>query len=317
MNRPLTALLGLLLVAGAACSSSDPTEFPDATETTTTTAAPAQTGEVDCGNPVASYEPLPALPRPGAMPAGSKMAEIVERGRLVVGVSADTKLFGARNPFTGRIEGFDIDILREVSRDLFGDPDRIEYRVITYADRLPALEEGRVDLVAHTMTINCVRWERIAFSSEYFHAGQKILVRSDSTATSIEEMDGERVCAAEGSTNIENIAAYDNVTTVGQVDLTDCLVLFQQGAVDAITGDDTVLAGFAAQDPYAKVIGENFTEEPYGIGVSREHPELVRFVNAVLERVRSDGTWQEIYGRWLGDLGPAPAPPPPVYGRQP
>lgn len=319
MTRTRIVLLALLVaVLAAACTTGGGPDFPTATPTsTTTTAAPAQTGEVDCGDPVQSYDPLPSLPPRGNMPGGTRMREIQDRGRLIVGVSADTKLFGARNPFTGQIEGFDIDILREVSRDLFGDPDRLEYRVITYADRLPALEEGRVDLVAHTMTINCVRWQRIAFSSEYFRAGQKILVRSDSPATRIEEMDGERVCAAEGSTNIENIAAYDNVETVGQVDLTDCLVLFQQGAVEAITGDDTVLAGFAAQDPYAKVIGENFTEEPYGLGVSREYPELVRFVNAVLARVRADGTWQAIHGRWLGDLGPAPAPPPAVYGRQP
>ena len=313
-----TALALVTAVAMTACSAGDGPEFPGAVPETTVTTAPApQTGEVDCGNPVQSYDPLPSLPPRGNMPAGSTMRAITDRGRLIVGVSADTKLFGARNPFTGRIEGFDIDILREVSRDLFGDPDRLEYRVITYADRLPALEESRVDIVAHTMTINCVRWQRIAFSSEYFHAGQKILVRSDSPATRIEEMSGERVCAAEGSTNIENIAAYENVEAVGQVDLTDCLVLFQQGAVDAITGDDTVLAGFAAQDPYAKVIGSNFTEEPYGLGIRLDQPDLVRFVNAVLDRVRRDGTWQQIHQRWLSDLGPAPAPPPAVYGRQP
>jgi polar amino acid transport system substrate-binding protein len=314
----LIALAVIVTVVGAACTAGDGPSFPIAEPTTTTTTAPpAQTGEVDCGDPVRSYAPDGFVGGRGSAPAGTRLAGIIERGRLIVGVSADTKLFGARNPFTGRIEGFDIDILKEVSRDLFGDPERLEYRVITYADRIPALTEGRVDIVAHTMTINCVRWQRIAFSSEYFHAGQKILVRSDSPARSIEDMSGERVCAAEGSTNIENIAAYDNVVAVGQVDLTDCLVLFQQGAVDAITGDDTVLAGFAAQDPYAKVIGENFTEEPYGLGVSREAPELVRFVNAVLDRVRRDGSWQQIYARWLGDLGPPPAPPPALYGRQP
>lgn len=320
MTPRFRSTLAILLVAAAsagACSTSDGPEFPSAQPETTTTEAPApQTGEVDCGNPVQSLDALPSLPPRGSRPASVALAEIFDRGRLIVGVSADTKLFGARNPFTGSIEGFDIDILREVSRDLFGDPDRLEFRVITYADRLPALEEGRVDLVAHTMTINCVRWQRISFSTEYFHAGQKILVRSDSSAQSIDEMDGERVCAAEGSTNIENIAAYDNVEAVGQVDLTDCLVLFQQGAVDAITGDDTVLAGFAAQDPYAKVIGSNFTEEPYGIGVNKDDTDLVRYVNAVLDRVRRDSTWQQIYGRWLSDLGPAPAPPPAVYGRQ-
>ncbi|MCU1374536.1 MAG: transporter substrate-binding protein [Actinomycetia bacterium] len=317
MRARSSALLAVVALAAVGCSSGSGS-FPDATPsapTTETTAPPAQTDtNVDCGNPVASYAPTGPLPAPGHMPAGSAMATIAARGRLIVGVSADTKLFGARNPFTGRIEGFDIDMLREVSRAIFGDPDKIEYRVITYAQRLPVIEDGSVDLVAHTMTINCVRWQRISFSSEYFHAGQKILVQADSKATSIDEMDGERVCAAEGSTNIENIAKYPKVKTVGQVDLTDCLVLFQQGAVDAITGDDTVLAGFAAQDPYAKVIGDFFTQEPYGIGMSKDHPELTRFVNSVLERERADGTWKAIHQRWLGSPG---APPPAVYGRTP
>ncbi|MCU1487712.1 MAG: transporter substrate-binding protein [Actinomycetia bacterium] len=313
--RPLLLTAAVALVAVVGCT--DGGSFPDATPSTTTTsttAAPAPAENVDCGNPVASYAPTGSLPAPGAMPAGSAMAAIAKRGRLVVGVSADTKLFGARNPFTGRIEGFDIDILREMARAIFGNPDKIEYRVITYAQRLPVLEDGSVDMVAHTMTINCVRWQRIAFSSEYFHAGQKVLVHVDSTATGIQDMDGERVCAAEGSTNIDNLAAYPKVKAVGQVDLTDCLVLFQQGAVDAITGDDTVLAGFAAQDPYAKVIGDLFTQEPYGVGMNKDHPDLVRFVNGVLQRMRADGTWQQIHQRWLGTPG---TPPPAVYGRTP
>src|ERR1035438_813456 len=104
---------------------------------------------------------------------------------------------------------------------------------------------------------------------------------------------------------------------VGSDTHTGCLVLFQQDKVDAITGDDTILAGLAAQDPYAEVINAPaFTAEPYGIGVSRSHPEFVRFVNGVLAQMRADGQWKASYDTWLMDaLGPAPAPPAPVYGR--
>jgi polar amino acid transport system substrate-binding protein len=282
---------------------------PDAATTTTVVPGP-------CPNPavsdVASYAP-------GPNPGAANLAAIRERERLIVGVSADTLLFGARNPETGELEGFDIDILKEVARGIFGDaaPGRLEYKVINYADRLPNLENGTVDLVAHTMTINCERWKRINFSSEYFRAGQKILLRSDlvdAGVDSVSELTGQKVCAPDGSTNIEEIRKHPNVETVAAPDLTDCLVLFQQGQVDGITGDDTVLAGFAAQDPYGKVVGAAFSEEPYGIGVKKDQVDLVRFVNSVLERIRADGTWTSISRRWLGDLAP-PAPPQAVYGR--
>jgi polar amino acid transport system substrate-binding protein len=246
------------------------------------------------------------------------MRAIQDRERLTVGVSADTLLFGARDPLTGRLKGFDIDVLREIAYALFGGDkadidERIDFRVINYAQRLPVLEDRSVDLVAHTMTINCTRWQRIAFSTEYYPAGQKLLVRTDSEVESVDDLDGERVCAAEGSTNIENIAPYP-VEVVGAPDLTDCLVLFQQGSVDAITGDDTVLAGFRVQDPYADVVGDAFSSEPYGVGVNRDQVDLVRYVNGVLQNLRDNGRWAEIAQEHMGDLAP-PAPPAPDYGR--
>jgi polar amino acid transport system substrate-binding protein len=323
-RRPFARLavaVAVLLTAStlAACTDdSEPSSGPTTTAVPPTTAAPAAPA-VQCNNAVASYAPDRPLSAPGtSLPSGSTMRAIQDRERLIVGVSADTLLFGARNPINGRLEGFDIDILREVAYAIFGGDkeridERIEFRVITYAQRLPVLEDGSVDLVAHTMTINCARWERIAFSSEYYAAGQKLLVRTDSAVESVDTLDGERVCAAEGSTNIDNIAAYP-VEVVGAPDLTDCLVLFQQGAVDAITGDDTVLAGFAAQDPYAKVIGAKFTDEPYGVGVNAEQVDLVQFVNSVLDQLRTNGRWQQIAKKWLEDAAPA-APPQPDESR--
>ncbi len=311
----------------SACSSARPelpALDPPATVAETSAAPPESTPAPpapDCGDPVQSFAPEGALPAPQQMPAGTAMAEIQKRGRLVVGVSADTLLFGARNPVTSRIEGFDIDMLRAVAQAILGDPDRIEFRVITYAQRLPVLQDGSVDLVAHTMTINCRRWQQISFSAEYYRAGQKVLVRADSKATGIDGLDGRKVCAATGSTNLDELAEHPEVIPVAVDDLTDCMVAFQQGTVDAVTADDTVLAGFAAQDPYAKVVGKAFTEEPYGIGVSKKRPELVRFVNAVLDRVKADGRWTQSYDRWMAPVT-APkdrltAPPRSVYGRQP
>ncbi|WP_125774911.1 glutamate ABC transporter substrate-binding protein [Antribacter gilvus] len=285
---------------------------------TTSGSLPAAVEACDDGTePVASYAPEGALPGPGALPAGSTMAAIRDRGVLKVGVSADTLLMAARNPLTGKIEGFDVDIAREVSRAIFGDPDRIQFRVITSGQRISVLEDHEVDLVVRAFTINCDRWENIAFSAEYFHSGQKVLVPRDSTATGVADLEGGRVCAPEGTTTLERLSQWEGIEAVPAATHTGCLVLFQQGEVDAITGDDTVLAGFAAQDPYAKVVGAAISDEPYGVGIPADQVDLVRFVNGVLERTKADGTWAASYSRWLGVLGTAPAPPAPVYGRTP
>jgi polar amino acid transport system substrate-binding protein len=118
---------------------------------------------------------------------------------------------------------------------------------------------------------------------------------------------------------MDKLRTFKGLIPVGSDTHTGCLVLFQQGQVDAITGDDTVLAGLAAQDPYAFVVkAPAFTAEPYGLGVSKKHPDFVRFVNGVLEQMRDDGQWKTAYNTWLREaLGPAPAPPMAVYGRQP
>ena len=308
-----TILVSLIMIA-AACSSSTArsgqSPRPAVTASTTTTVAP-----VNCGNPVASYAPTGPTPAAGNMPAGTYMAQIQQRGRLIAGVSADTLLFGYRNPLSGNLEGFDIDLVRQVAQAIFGDPNRVEYKVLTYAQRIPALTDGTVDIVADVMTVNCARWQKIAFSSQYFDAGQKILVRTDSKATGIADLDGKRMCAAKGSTNIDNLKNYPKVKVAPVDDISDCMVLFQQGAVESVTGDDTVLAGFVAQDPYAKIVGTPLTSEPYGLGIARTHPEFVQFVNSILQRLRADGTWKQMYTRWLQPTGAVPDPPPAVYGR--
>jgi polar amino acid transport system substrate-binding protein len=318
VRRPLrraALIVGVATLVAAGCSSGSSTagRASRAASSSTTTTAPA----VDCGNPVASYAPTGPLPAPGAMPGGSYMAQIQQRGRLVAGVSADTLLFGFRNPLSGNLEGFDIDLVRQVSRAIFGDPNRVEYRVMNYAQRIPALLDGSVDIVADVMTVNCERWQQIAFTSQYFEAGQKVLVRTDSTATGIADLDGTRMCAAKGSTNIANLENYPKIKVVPVDVISDCMVLFQQGTVESVTGDDTVLAGFVAQDPYAKIIGAPLTSEPYGLGIAKTHPEFVRFVNSILERMRADGTWKQMYTQWLKPTGPVPDPPPAVYGRNP
>ncbi|WP_239169782.1 glutamate ABC transporter substrate-binding protein [Actinoplanes xinjiangensis] len=308
MRRTPMAVALLLAVAGlTACTDAAPSEKE--------AAKPAASASSSAGAPAppscdarASWRPTKGL----QIPAGSYMQTIRDRGRLIVGMSQDTLLFSSRDPFTAKIEGFDVDMGREIAKAIFGDPDRLEIRVIPRSERINAVNRGTVDLAINTMTTNCTRWQQVDFSTVYYEAGQRLLVGKDSPATRIEDLGGQRVCAAAGSTSLENIGRV-NVDppplAVARTDFGACLVAFQLGEVQAISTDDTILAGLAAQDPYAKVVGPRFTEEPYAMAIAGTHRDFTEFVNAVLERMRADGTWAKIHDRWLGDSGPAPKPP--------
>ncbi|WP_232678013.1 glutamate ABC transporter substrate-binding protein [Nocardioides sp. R-C-SC26] len=253
---------------------------------------------------------------------GPDVNAIKQRGRLIAGIAADTLLLGARNAETGQIEGFDIDFVYAIAQKLFGvgaeqARSKVELRVITAADRIPFLQNGTIDIVSRNMTITCTRWQQIAFSTEYYRAGQKVLVGKDAGIESIEDLDGKRICAPAGTTSIENIQKIaPKAIPVTAGDNSECMILFQNGEADGVSTDDTVLAGLAAQDPYAEVLDTQFlTQEPYGIGVKSENQDLVRLINQTLEDMRGDGRWQESYDTWLRPYLGRGEQPPARYGR--
>jgi polar amino acid transport system substrate-binding protein len=313
--RVVTALLAIALTAaGCGASSTPPPSVsvapiearPDGAEEVTT--APAAAGNADC-DAEASLRPGPQ-PQPGAMPAGSTMAAIAERGRLVVGVDQNTYLFGSRNPSSGQLEGFDIDLAREFARRIFGDPDRIDLRVVNANERESALQSGQVDMVVRTYSITCDRERLVAFSTPYYIANQRILALKGSGIDSAAALSGKRVCAVRGTTSLSRLSALNpRPTLFGVGTWTDCLVMLQQGQVDAISTDDVVLDGLAEQDPNVEVVGDSIAREPYGVGIKKENIDLVRFVNGALEEMRADGTWERLYQARLQNLGPSPGPP--------
>ncbi|MDP2291284.1 MAG: transporter substrate-binding domain-containing protein [Actinomycetota bacterium] len=331
MTRPSRRRLGATLSAALLCAGCvSGGRLPDAVAGSVvppddnSVSYPACTAdEAAANNPLSSFAPLDSLPSPEGPFDDETLQEIFERGTLRVGISADTLLFGARNleyvagNAEGRLayEGFDIDVVTQVALAIFGGDQttigsHIEFVAIPYRDRIPKLQSGEVDVVAHTMTINCTRWKQIAFSAEYFRAGQRVLVLKGSSYDGIDALAaaGASVCVPDGSTNQEALALYPEVDAVTVVDISDCLVLLQQGSVAAITGDDTVLAGLAVQDPATVVVGEQFTEEPYGLGIAADRVDFVRFVNAVLVEMVDDGRWESLYEKWLVPLLAAEAP---------
>jgi len=200
--------------------------------------------------------------------------------------------------------------VRAIATALFGDPSRVRYVAIDAADREAALRDGRVDIVVRTMTMTCASWRDIDFSTEYYTAHQQLLVRRGSSVREIEDLSGQKVCAAAGSTSLTNIVTFNpRAIPVSAPDVLDCLVLLQQDQITAVSTSDILLVALTEQDPDTEIVGRPLKDQPFGIGVANSAPDLVRFVNGVLDRMRADGTWTDVFRRWLSVLGPPPAPP--------
>ncbi|WP_035855435.1 glutamate ABC transporter substrate-binding protein [Cryptosporangium arvum] len=317
MRRLLLALAVLVLTACTACSSArpgagtdDPAPLrPRPQNVADPAVVPSPSPQPGC-DPLASYRPPASMPAPGRMPAGSTMARIVQRGRLVVGIDQNAYLLAYRDRTTGDLAGFEIDLAREIARALFGDPAKVQFRHITTQDRIPVLQRGEVDMVIRTVTMNCSRWQQVNFSTEYLRARQRIVVDRGSGITSLDDVAARRgkVCATKGSTSIAKIATIPGIGPVTTDSTIDCLVLLQQGQVDAVSTNDTILLGLVAQDPGTEMVGPPLSSEPSGVAIPKENVDLVRFTNGVLERLRSGGALARSYRRWLNALGPAPTP---------
>ncbi|MGA9871625.1 MAG: glutamate ABC transporter substrate-binding protein [Rhodococcus sp. (in: high G+C Gram-positive bacteria)] len=275
---------------------------------------PADAAEVQCDRPTASLRPTPAGIAADTAPPTPTVDAIRERGRVTVGLDTGSNLFSFLDPMTGKLVGFDVDIAREISRDLFGDPDRVDFRILTSAERIEALQDSTVDVVVKTMTITCARKEQVSFSTVYFQAQHRVLAVRGSGINGVADLANRRVCAVDGTTSLrrlQKIIPTAQITTAAM--WSDCLVVLQQRQVDAVSTDDAILAGLAAQDPYLEIVGNSLSPEPYGVGIKKESEDLVRFVNGTLERIRGDGTWTRLYNRWLTVMGSSPGPPFPLY----
>jgi len=263
----------------------------------------------------------PAASTPGATGATSTKPKlelssyaygIQTKGKLRVGTREDNVPFGLKNVATSKFEGFDVDIAREIARAIFGDePDIdkfIEFVPVVSATRIPTLNENKVDFVIATFTINEDRKKQIDFSDVYFNTGQKILVKKDNTTIKdVKDLNGKRVCSGKGSTSERNItAAAPQATLELQDTYPPCLILLQQGRVDAVSTDETILFGLVKQDPNMKIVGPYFSAEPYGIGVkknvSSDRNGFVDLINRTLVATIQDGRWAKAYKQWISPV---------------
>ncbi|MCX4984437.1 glutamate ABC transporter substrate-binding protein [Streptomyces sp. NBC_00572] len=237
-----------------------------------------------------------------------------KRGHLVVGAKEDQPYMGERDPATGRYSGFDIEIAKMMAASLGFDPAGIDFRTIASANRETAVQNGQIDYYVGTYTINDNRKKLVGFAGPYYLAGQSLLVRTDeSDIKGPRDLAGKRVCSAAGSTPYQRIEKdYPEAELVAYDTYSACVDNLLTYQVDAVTTDDTILMGYAAKVPdELKVVGEPFSEEPYGIGVPRGDNALRFALDDALAVHEKNGDWKKAYDATLGLSGvPAPTPPP-------
>ena len=247
---------------------------------------------------------------------GSKTFDAMKaRGRVVIGVKEDQPGLGFKDATTNEYSGFDIEIARLVAAQLGYPADKIDYKPIPSAAREDSIERGEVDYYVGTYTINDNRKQRISFAGPYYLAGQSILVRADETAiTGKDTLKGKKVCSVTGSTPIQRVKDQGLTEPENIVEFqtyTQCKDQLLAKQVDAVTTDDAILAGYASQQPEElKLVGEPFSQEPYGIGLAKDDTVLRGKINDILQTAEDDGTWKQIYDGTLGKSGAASSPPP-------
>lgn len=242
------------------------------------------------------------------------VSQSAESGSLVVGIKFDQPGLGLRNP-DGTFSGFDVEVAKYVGQQLGVAPENIEFKEAPSPQRETLIENGEVDYIVATYSITDARKEKVDFAGPYFVAGQSLLVRADNTdITGPESLSGgKRLCSVAGSTPAQNVKdTYAQDVQLQEFDTySACVEALRNGAVDAVTTDDIILAGYAAQYPgQLKVVGEPFTEERYGIGLAKGDTESRNQLNDAIEEMIASGAWQAALESTVGPSGyPLPEPP--------
>lgn len=229
------------------------------------------------------------------------LASIKDRDKIIFGVKTDTRLFGLKNPSSGDIEGFDIDISKQLAKDILGDEKKAEFKEVTSKTRIPMLQNGDIDAITATMTITDERKKEVDFSDVYFEAGQSLLVKKGSSIKSTEDLGkGSKVLAVKGSTSSQNIRKKAPDASVLEFEnYAEAFTALKAGQGDALTTDNAILYGMADENKQYQLTGETFTDEPYGIAVKKGQSGLVKEINASLKKMKADGRYEKIYKKWI------------------
>lgn len=237
---------------------------------------------------------------------------------VTIGTKFDQPGLGLETP--DGMDGFDVAVACYVAKEVYGDDVKVEFKESPSAERENMIEKGDVDLIFATYTINDERKQKVSFAGPYFLAHQDLLVRSDyEDIKSEDDLKGAdlKLCSVTGSTSAENVKKdfAPKANLVEQKGYSECVTALENKEVDAITTDDTILAGLAAANledgkPKFKLVGLKLSDEPYGVGMKKGDTELQGKVNEAITKMIEDGSWKGFVDTHLGPAGyEAPEPP--------
>lgn len=234
--------------------------------------------------------------------ANVNIAERIKEDPVITwGVKYDTRLFGMMNVETRKVEGFDIDIARAITKEILGDEGKAEFVEVTSKTRIPLLKNGNIDGIIATMTITEERLSQVDFSDIYFDAGQSLLVKKGSHIQSINDLtDQDTVLVVKGSTSAVNIREQAPQANILELEnYAEAFTALQSGQGDAMTTDNAILLGMASENDNYGLVGGTFTKEPYGIAINKGQEDFLNEVDSALRRMHENGTYDKIYDKWF------------------
>ncbi len=300
---PLVALLSVLVLLAVACGGGEEEPAGDAAAT---------------GGGAEATGAAPTGSESGGATAGvdaEGVQALKEAGTVRVGIKIDQPLFGIQSP--SGVEGFDAEIARLMVEGIFqdGDPDsHIEFQEAVSANREPFLQNDEVDMVIATYTMNEDRDEVVDFAGPYYKTGQQLLVPTDNPE-GIQSPDDLNTgdlttCSVQGSTSIETFQELaPDADTITFDTYSKCAAAMQDGRVDAVTTDGAILFGLQDEFGDFEVVGEEFSDEPYGIGIPEGATDLRLFLNERICEIQQNGEWAQAFEDTVGAVAETPEPP--------
>ena len=278
------------------------------TKKVATTAAPTTAA------PAVTAAPAPA---PGASPdasGGATLEAIKKRGKIVIGTKWDVPLIGLKNPVSGDVQGFDVEMGKIIAKEIFGtDKGKVEWVEAISSNRIPFITDAKVDIILSTFSITDARKLQVDFAGPYYVAGQDLLIyKIDADAIkSVTDLNGKKVCAQTGSTSVTNLKTLAPKASVLDLPTTaNCVEALKDGRVDAVSTDDTLLAGFAEKFAAFSLVGKQFSVEKYGVGLKKGDTAFRNYLNDIIEKSFKDGSWKKAVESTIGTGGlKVPEPP--------
>ena len=232
--------------------------------------------------------------------ASDDLSRIEQKGKIVVGVRDDASPFGFRDK-NGVLVGYDIDLARILAQNILGNSSAVEFVPVTASNRIMKLNSGEVDCLIATMSITNQRQQILDFSMPYYMAGQAILVRSTSKATSLRDFEGNKLIIVYGSTSERNLRSnVPEVTVLGYKTYNDAYKALKSGKAEGIVADDTILLNFAFNDKSVKLLPKRYSKEPYAIAFRKgeQSARLISKTNYVIENLQSTGKLNRLQEKW-------------------